>query len=104
MQWLDLGSFSDCYIIGRYDAKQDDLSYSLLDSTNPTKGISMKYPSGDVCDKYNGVQRSATIDVECANTPTIVKSATEPSPCQYHLTMQSYYGCPTVSSFPVHLR
>jgi hypothetical protein len=43
LQWLDMGSLgSDCYVIGDYDPKQDDLYYSLLDSTDPTKGISMR--------------------------------------------------------------
>lgn len=84
----------DCYIIGHYDSKNDDLYYSLLDSNDPSKGVSMKYPSGESC--KSGVMRSATIDVLCDNTKSIILSAQEPDPCSYHLVMKSYYGCPVV--------
>jgi hypothetical protein len=96
LQWLDMTNDGDCYVIGNYDPKQDDLYYSLLDSQDPTKGISMKYPDGDVCEKEGGVQRSATLDVVCDNVKSAIVSASEPSVCDYHLTMRSYYGCPTV--------
>ena len=96
LQWINLGKDgSDCYIIGKYDSNKDDLSYKLIDSSDPTKGISMSYPTGEKCDTF-GVMRSATIDVQCANTKTTIISAQEPSPCQYHMTMKSVYGCPTV--------
>lgn len=95
LQWLEFSNgFYDCNVIGRYDPKQDDLSYSLLDVTDPTKGISMAYPLGDRCtDK--GVMRKATIDVQCANVKATVLTAQEPTECDYHLVMQSYHGCPT---------
>lgn len=85
----------DCYVIGRYDETQDDLYYSLLDTSDPSKGVSIKYPSGEPC-LYTNVFRSATIDVICSNVLVAVESATESSSCQYHLVMKSYHGCPKV--------
>ena len=99
MQWLDLpdGSF-DCYIIGRYDAAYDDLYYQLIDKADPSKGVSIKYPDGEKCtvDKGSTKLRSATIDVMCGNEKSKIISAQEPVECEYHLVMESYYGCPTV--------
>jgi Glucosidase II beta subunit-like protein len=85
----------DCYIIGHYDPSQDDLYYGLIDQSDPSKGVTMTYPSGEKC-KTSGKPRSATIDVVCANTRAIVVSATENTECQYHLIVKSYHGCPTV--------
>lgn len=82
-----------CHVIGKYDESQDDLYYSLLDSTDPSKGVSMTYPLGDRC--ASGINRQATIDIECANTHSTILSAQEPTTCSYHLQMKSYYGCPT---------
>lgn len=99
LQYLEMGDFYDCYVLGRYDPAQDDLYYSLLDSSDPTKGVSMRYPQGDSTKcKTAGVTRSVTLDVQCANTKALVVSAQEPSVCEYHLVMKSYYGCPTVTS------
>lgn len=101
LQWATFSDTDyDCNIIGHYDSSSDDLFYSLLDSSNPTKGVSMKYPSGDSC-YSNGVsvKRSATIDIQCSNTPLTYVSAQEPSLCQYHLVMKSFYGCPIVSYY-----
>lgn len=81
-----------CYIVGHYDQYSTELTYNLLDVKNPAKGISLKYPTGENCDL---TPRSATIDVLCANTPTTIISAQEPTTCQYHMTMKSYHGCPT---------
>lgn len=86
----------DCYIVGHYDPSMDDLYFSLLDPSDPSKGVSMKYPSGERCHDSAQTQRSATIDVECANTRVSIVSAQEPSHCGYHLVMKSYYGCPKV--------
>lgn len=98
LQWAvyeDPGDFY-CYIIGHYDKDLHELSYKLLDSSNPAKGVSISYPKGEKCsDKYPNSVRSATVDVECANVESVVVSAQEPSVCQYHIDMKSYYGCPT---------
>ena len=85
-----------CFIIGHFDATQHELKYSLLDATDPTKGVSISYPAGEKCSVNNKVLRSATVDVTCANVDSVVVSAQEPSTCQYHLIMKSYHGCPTV--------
>lgn len=99
IQYLQRSNYQECHIIGKYDASNDDIIYSLLDVSDPSKGISMKYANGDKCEaaQYKGKYRSATIDIQCANTKTIILSAEEPSTCAYHLVMKSYYGCPSVS-------
>ena len=104
MQWVQYSEKDyDCYIIGRYDPAHDDLYYQLLDKNDPSKGISMRYPDGDKCviDEPDGEHdsrlRSATIDVQCANVAVNVLSAQEPEECEYHMVVESYHGCPTVS-------
>lgn len=88
-----------CFIIGHFDKTQHELQYNLLDTTDPTKGISIAYPAGEKCSETDAkVLRSATIEVQCANVDSIVVSAQEPTKCQYHLVMKSHYGCPTVSN------
>lgn len=87
---------TDCYVIGKYDAANDDLSYKLLDDKDPTKGLSITYAAGDRCNVV-GNMRTTTIDVVCDNVDTRIVSALEPSTCEYHLVMKSYHGCPTVS-------
>ncbi len=85
-----------CYILGHFDAKKDEVTYGLLDEHDPSKGVSIRYPSGELCSPTNPYARTATIRVECANVPAVVSSAQEPSICSYELSMKSYYGCPTV--------
>jgi len=86
-----------CYIIGHYDASRDEPTYSLIEVINPALGVSISYPAGEKCTKSEGkLLRSATIDVYCANTEKVILSAQEPSECNYHLQMKSYYGCPKV--------
>lgn len=84
--------YKECHVIGRYDSNNDDLYYKLLSERNPALGLSMTYPLGESCP--NGVLRSATLDVKCANVEWFIDSAQEPSPCQYHLVMESYHACP----------
>ena len=95
IQYLNRTSdgYKECNVVGRYDSNNDKNDYSLMDSNDPSKGVSMKYSSGDKC--TGDVLRSATIDVVCDNVKSIVESALEPSYCQYHMVMRSYYGCPT---------
>ena len=96
LQYLQLDGFSDCYIIGKYDAAQDDLHYSLLSPVDPSKGILLTYPHGERCaNDPTGAMRSTTIEVQCANTKTTVVSAQSPASCQYRLVMKSINGCPT---------
>lgn len=93
MQYLNRSDgYKECHVIGKYDSSQDDAHFSLLDIGDPSRGVSIKYTAGDKCP--SGVLRSATINVECFNTAAEVLSALEPSVCQYHMIMRSYYGCP----------
>jgi hypothetical protein len=84
-----------CYTLGHFDSNQNEVTYKLLDTNNPALGIAVSYLAGDRC--ANGIARTATISVYCANKKNIVLSAQEPSLCSYDLSMESYYGCPTVS-------
>lgn len=89
----DSDGYEECNVIGHYDASRDDTYYVLLDKQDPTKGISMTYKYGDKCPA--GQLRSATIDLVCANVEFEALSATEPQVCEYHLLVNSWYGCPT---------
>jgi hypothetical protein len=83
---------SQCEEIGHYDPNNDDSLFKLLDSGDPTRGVSIEYRAGDRCP--SGVHRTSTIDVVCANVESFIVSALEPSVCGYHMVMQSYHGCP----------
>lgn len=95
MQYLDFMGTHDCYVIGKYDPENDDSTFSLLDVTDPSKGVSVKYGAGEKCSTSSQL-RTSTIDIMCANVKATVVSAQEPTPCNYHLVMKSVYGCPTV--------
>jgi hypothetical protein len=99
LQYLQVGEKKSCFIIGHFDPAHQELTYNLLDVADPSKGISVSYPPGETCSMSNPVARSATVDVTCANVKYSIVSAQEPTPCQYHLVMKSYYGCPTVGLF-----
>lgn len=100
LQYITYGeSQTYCYIVGHFDPQIDTLTYNLLDQTDPSKGVSITYPSGEKCGTSTQVSRKATIDVACANAESTVLSAQEPSTCDYHMTMKSWYGCPTVTNF-----
>jgi len=91
-----------CNILGHYDPKKNELEFRLLDVNDPSKGVSITYPKGESCGgEHPNLQRSATIDVECSNVEYLISSANEPQKCAYHISMKSYYGCPTVSSSPL---
>ena len=93
LQWIDISGVSDCYVIGKYDSSQDDIYYSLYDSNDPSKGVSLKYPQGEKC--TSGKVRTATLDIECANIAMDITHADEETSCDYHVHMKSYHGCPT---------
>jgi hypothetical protein len=102
LQYVARRDYKECNVIGHYDASRDDIYYSLLDSSNPALGLSMRYPDGDLCPSNK--QRSVTLDVYCADVELEVESAQEPTMCDYHIVMKSYRGCPTVSgSGSVHI-
>lgn len=85
--------YKECHVIGRYDPSNENSEFNLLNPADPAAGVSMTYPQGERCP--NNILRSATIDVQCANVRAEIDSALEPSKCQYHMTMKSWYGCPT---------
>lgn len=79
-----------CYSVGQYD--QASVQMSLLDDTDPTKGLSLVY-GGDYC--QNGVQRKFNIEMICADKLNAVPThALEYTSCSYTITMPSVYGCP----------
>jgi hypothetical protein len=86
--------YEECNSIGHYDSARDDTYYSLIDESDPSKGVSIKYLFGDKCP--SGKLRTSTLNVVCANTKFEIESALEPLPCDYHMVMRSYYGCPLV--------
>eukprot|EP01041_Mallomonas_annulata_P013620 gene13620-28920_t len=84
-----------CHVIGKYENGNNDIKMLLLDETDPSKGVSLTYPSGEKCESNSGTSsRTATIDIQCSNVRSTILSATEPSPCHFHLIMKSYFGCP----------
>jgi hypothetical protein len=85
----------DCYVIGKYDASKDDLSYTLMNAADPSEGVRMTYPYGEKC-AGTDIMRSATIDVQCADVDVQIVSAYATERCSYHLLMKSYHGCPKV--------
>jgi hypothetical protein len=85
--------YKECEILGHYDALHDDAEFSVMDVQDPSKGVSMKYADGNVCE--SGAKRASTIDVHCENVESVIVSALEPEKCHYHMIMKSYYGCPT---------
>lgn len=95
IQYMNRASdgYTECHVIGRYDSGNENSEFSLLQSSNPAAGVSMKYPLGEKCP--NGALRSATIDVQCANVEVEIDSALEPTKCQYRMLMKSWHGCPT---------
>ena len=96
-----IGQFG-CKIIGTYDQNKDDsISYKLLDQQDPSLGLSITYPKGDLCSTTSTslntkVYQITTIEIQCANVKASLVSANSPRPCENHITMKSYYGCPTV--------
>lgn len=92
LQW----AWGKCYVIGTYDSNYDETIWSLLDPTDPSKGVSLSYIGSPQYKCAGGsLSRSLTIDLNCANkqTPTI-DFAQEPELCQYHISLKSQYACP----------
>lgn len=95
IQYIDRSDgYKECNVIGHYDPERDDTYFSLLDAKDPSKGVAMTYQYGQKCP--SGKLRTATINVQCANVKYVEDSANEPTECDYHVTMRSMYGCPTV--------
>lgn len=87
---LQYDTNGNCYSAGYFIRNSE--TWALIDDANPAKGVSLSYGAGDLCDRMS--KRDATIDVYCANTEFKAGKAQEPRTCSYHLTVESYYGCP----------
>ena len=48
IQYLNRTSdgYKECHVIGRYDRQNDQNEWNLLDSKDPSKGVTMKYSAG----------------------------------------------------------
>lgn len=84
-----------CFKVGSYSDMSTKLS--LLDESDPTKGVSLTY-YGDFCNAKAGqkpVQRTFRIELSCADRLNPVPThAYETTPCGYTVYMPSVYGCP----------
>lgn len=82
---------SECHILGR----SYEETFSLIDESNPAKGVSITYLKGSKCDVDSSVYRDSVIDIYCGNSFATITNAQELRTCSYHMVMESYYGCPT---------
>ena len=78
---------------------------SLLDQTNPYKGLKFSYTSGDICKRQTMgeaqmASRSVTYEIHCdpSNTPGSLQAINEVSMCEYIIKFDSAYACPVGSS------
>jgi len=84
-----------CLSLGQYTKSRDDTYFSLIDATDPSKGLVINYKYGGLC--ASGQLSTVNIEVQCANIKYKVISAMESSSCNHDIVMKSQYGCPTVS-------
>lgn len=92
---LQFDGNNTCLSIGQYSKLRDDTYFSLIDATDPSKGIAINYKYGSLC--ASGQLSTANIEIQCANIKYEVVSAMESSSCNHDIVMKSQYGCPTVS-------
>lgn len=94
IQYNPAYSAGECYSLGTSAA------FSLIDATDPSKGVQLKYSGGQQCNHNPGnpgvpLYRSVTLIFTCQDvafpSPQI---AFEPSHCAYTVEMPTYYGCP----------
>lgn len=84
-----------CHFMG---VKNEKSTYSLLDPTNPTNGVTVKYVDGEFA---FGDYRSTQIDIICdsddSKTFGCVSTGCEEKTgnvINYHFVLKSKYGCP----------
>jgi hypothetical protein len=89
---------------GALYALRSNLKWSLIDDTNPQRGVVLEMEGGDVCKGSGGetpvatAARSLRIAFQCeSNTEPLphFETVTEDNFCQYSFTLQTIYGCPT---------
>jgi len=76
--------------------------FSLIDPTDPYKGLKVMYKDGDICKKQvNGQMeigsREVTYEIQCdsGQSPGMLKHIQEVSMCDYTIQFASKAGCPT---------
>ena len=78
------------------DATSDNVRWSLVDSSDPTVGVVYSYINGDDRDGCPS-PRSLVIELDCMddeyNLPD--EELVIENSCEYRLTFNSIYGCPT---------
>jgi hypothetical protein len=80
-----------CRVVGDYT--EQSFAVDLLEHSDPTKGIKLKYMGGEQC--ANGERRRFEIDLVCADRLNARPSHSyELSHCAYTATIPSVYGCP----------
>lgn len=71
-------------------------SYLLVDPSNPSRGVGIKYSGGDSC-AQNGPSRSLTVWLQCeddnSNKPDD-EPVLETGSCAYEIFVKTLYGCP----------
>eukprot|EP01138_Halocafeteria_seosinensis_P012337 gb/GECG01012606.1/.p1 GENE.gb/GECG01012606.1/~~gb/GECG01012606.1/.p1 ORF type:complete len:345 (+),score=39.66 gb/GECG01012606.1/:1-1035(+) len=91
-----------CYAIGGHISPGKNMSWQLVDSNDPSLGVSLVYLGGTPCklSDENGVMqtfnRAVTIDQICAERSTKfdVGKVVEDSQCRYHIVVEGNHGCP----------
>ncbi len=87
--------YDKCHRLGE-PVNDTNLQYSLLDSSNPARGVKLTYGSGDSC----GVEgeRTFTLALQCADHsdrgPGAKEVVLETDACDYEVSFKSVYGCP----------
>ena len=88
---------------GALYALRSNHKWSLIDETNPYRGIALEMEGGDVCKGSGGTNPTATaarslkINFQCeSDTEPLPRreEVTEDNFCEYSFTMQTIHGCP----------
>jgi hypothetical protein len=79
-------------------AASNPLQYGLYDNANPSRGLWLRYTSGDPCGVGSGVFRSLKIWMLCdpgASSDISQEVVVEaPGSCLYEIFVRTPYGCP----------
>ena len=88
-----VGGKTSCKCIG----VKENTKFDYINKNDPSAGIILTYSSLDEC--QSGKASSTVIEISCANTRSQLISASELSPCEHRIVMNSYYGCPKVCKY-----
>lgn len=100
--------FTDqCHRLG-YTLNSTNIKYSLYDTTNPSRGVSITYMGGDQCAGGNGRSLKLWLlcDPDAYNIPDS-ELVQETGSCNYEIFVNSAFGCPAecpVTQDPVNGR